>query len=291
MPNYYAIIPASVRYDKELTDKAKLLYGEITALSNEKGFCWATNAYFADLYSCHETTISRLIAQLEKKKYITTKLVKEGYKTRRRIYLVENNENSLSKNDEVDLIKNDEVEHSKNDEVDLSIFAKVEHSKNDKQNNTINNTTNNTLSNKSKKINKKRKTVMVDDGVEQEFLSFWDMYPFKKGSKAKALKSFTTARKKKKATYEDIINGLKRYIEYLNINCTEQEFIAHGSTWLNQERWQDLYITQSAKKKARNPLELYRQEFGGFDNEQTGSARACNTYSSSLQELLQGNNV
>lgn len=29
-PAYYAIIPAPVRYDNTLTDKAKILYGELT---------------------------------------------------------------------------------------------------------------------------------------------------------------------------------------------------------------------------------------------------------------------
>lgn len=73
-PNYYSIIPANIRYDKELIANAKLLYGEITALCNEKGICWAGNEYFADLYAVSKETISRWINQLKRKGYINTKI-------------------------------------------------------------------------------------------------------------------------------------------------------------------------------------------------------------------------
>ena len=67
---YYAIIPASVRYDVRLTANAKLLYGEITALTNEKGFCWAKNEYFTKLYGVSKTSISKWISQLESNGFI-----------------------------------------------------------------------------------------------------------------------------------------------------------------------------------------------------------------------------
>lgn len=67
---YYAIIPANVRYDKDLVPNAKLLYGEITALCNEKGYCWATNQYFAELYNVSDRTIKNWISQLADKGYI-----------------------------------------------------------------------------------------------------------------------------------------------------------------------------------------------------------------------------
>lgn len=68
--SYYAIIPANVRYDKDLAPNAKLLYGEITALCNEKGYCWASNQYFAELYGVSVLSIKRWVNSLVNKGYV-----------------------------------------------------------------------------------------------------------------------------------------------------------------------------------------------------------------------------
>ncbi|ATU69519.1 hypothetical protein CT113_03850 [Levilactobacillus brevis] len=70
-PSYYAIIPANVRYDQNLPGKAILLYGEITALCNQKGFCWASDDYFAKLYGVTKMTVQNWLKSLESENYIS----------------------------------------------------------------------------------------------------------------------------------------------------------------------------------------------------------------------------
>ena len=69
-PNYYAIIPASVRYDKDLSPTAKLFFVEITSLANATGICFAGNDYFSKIYNISERQVKRIIKQLEEKGYI-----------------------------------------------------------------------------------------------------------------------------------------------------------------------------------------------------------------------------
>lgn len=82
-PNYFAIIPADVRYDIKLKANAKLLYGEITALCGAQGFCWAQNDYFASLYSVESATVSRWISQLKNRGYIDVNVNKINGNKRR----------------------------------------------------------------------------------------------------------------------------------------------------------------------------------------------------------------
>jgi len=76
-PNYYGILPAHVRYDTDLPANARLLYAEITALSNKEGYCWATNSYFSKLYKVDVCTVSRWIKKLVEKGYLISHIIRD----------------------------------------------------------------------------------------------------------------------------------------------------------------------------------------------------------------------
>lgn len=67
----YAVLPQGVRYDKNLKDKSKLLYGEIYCATFSDGYCYKTNNYFADIFGVSKETISNLITELVDNGYIT----------------------------------------------------------------------------------------------------------------------------------------------------------------------------------------------------------------------------
>jgi len=80
-PNYYAVIPAEVRYSKNLTPNAKLLYAEITALCNMNGKCTASTQYFCRLYEVSRVSIQKWLKNLEDNNYIKrVNIYKQGSK-------------------------------------------------------------------------------------------------------------------------------------------------------------------------------------------------------------------
>lgn len=87
--SYYAIIPATVRYDKKLKPAEKLIYGEITSLANKMGYCFANNKYFAELYGVTIHTVSQWISNLEKQGYLYIEIYRDEKKTvkERKIYI------------------------------------------------------------------------------------------------------------------------------------------------------------------------------------------------------------
>lgn len=84
-PNYYAQIPANVRYNENLNSSQKLFYGEITALTFKTGECWASNNYFARLYKVSPSVITNWVKALERENLIVVDYEKKGKEITKRI--------------------------------------------------------------------------------------------------------------------------------------------------------------------------------------------------------------
>lgn len=87
-PNYYSILTAEVRYSTEINADEKLLYSELSALSNKNGYCHANNTYFANLYNLSNRAISSRLSRLEKAGFIKIVIDKKAG-NQRKIYLSE----------------------------------------------------------------------------------------------------------------------------------------------------------------------------------------------------------
>lgn len=110
-PTYYAVLTADVRYCPDLSPQEKLLFAEITALSNKDGYCSASNSYFSKLYSLTEPTVSRQVKHLEELGFISVKYDKAGTKvTKRFIFAINKNVNGIT----VTINKNDNRTVNKN---------------------------------------------------------------------------------------------------------------------------------------------------------------------------------
>ena len=77
-----------------------------------------------------------------------------------------------------------------------------------------------------------------------EFDILWKLYPKKEG-KSNAERDYIKARKDKKnpVTFEEVKQGIERYIAYIKAEKIERRFIKQGSTWFHQRCWEDEYMT------------------------------------------------
>ena len=76
-PSYWAVLPASVRYDPKLPPTAKLLYAELSALADATGYCFAYNEYFEKNFEWSERSIQRLLKALEGRGYISIDVIRD----------------------------------------------------------------------------------------------------------------------------------------------------------------------------------------------------------------------
>lgn len=174
--NYYAIIPHFILNNKELSDKAKILYGHISTMTNQKGYCWASNCNLAKIMDCSSVTISRLINKIVRKGYLKSVMIRKNKEiVERRLYL---SDNYLNQNDKNPIIKNDKnLDTSYQNCIEPMIKNdKNPIVKNDKENiNNINNKINNKNNNDFlfSENEKQKKTEELEKNVDE----IYKMYP------------------------------------------------------------------------------------------------------------------
>lgn len=231
-PGYYAVIPAEVRYDAELPPNAKLIYGEISALLSDEGYCYASNQYFADLFQLTTRTVSDLVAKLQDRGHISVVIRHndKGKVVRREIRCTV----SLRHAQPVE-----EIFHTPRKNLPGGIEENFQYT----------NTSNTNLN------IPRDAQVAVSGGNEQgqatapdPFDLFWSAYPLKK-SKKDARKAFA----KVKAPLDMLLAALERQKKTPDWTKDGGRYIPYASTWLNGERWEDEVKTgKPAADTARN---------------------------------------
>ena len=227
-------IPKDIYLNKDLTPTEKFLLVEVDSLS-KNGECFASNEHFAQFLQISKDRVSKLLTKLRRMGLIEIVLIyREGSKEieKRIITPLGADTHTPSRCERLDPLGVDTV-------TPLGVDA---YDNNTVINNTFINTSN------IKKLNKKAKKNSSSSELESEFELLWAKYPRKIG-KSKALQSYIKARKVKKYAYEQIEIGLNRYLEYLETNGTEEQFIQHGSTWFNQENFLSEYEATHFQKK------------------------------------------
>lgn len=215
-PNFYAILPATVRYDERLNAIQKLFYAEISALSTKEKRCWATNKYFEDVFGVSTSTVTRALNGLIELGYLKRLIVyKDGTKEieRRYLYICEIANTPIVESDVTPIIKNEEDNNTREEQYKKEQY--IGESQDDCA---------------DSRVTKEKQ-------LKEDFEKLWKLYPNKKG-KELAFKAYKRAIKDG-VTNKEIQTGIVAYKKQIAINHTEKQYMLHGGTFFNQRRWED----------------------------------------------------
>jgi len=211
-PSYWAVLPAAVRYDPELPPMARLIYAEISSLTESRGYCYASNDYFRQLYRMSERTLQRHLKALEDRGYIRIQ-DGSGGRARRKIYA---GVNPLA------------AYPDKNDGVTPTKMTGP----------PVKNVTQNKKENR-----KEEQPPKAPQGAGAEIWDkpawdrFWAIYP-RKVDKAKAIRAWNKLKADRKLM-QIMSAALKAQRASEEWRRDNGRAIPYPSTWLNNRRWED----------------------------------------------------
>ena len=214
-PSFYSILTADVRYDERIGDFAKLLYSDLTARCNRKGYCWPTNEQLAEDHRKNARTIVRTLRELESAGYIATEVIRDqkNMVVERRIWLDANARAGLE-------------------------FLRKPHDKNVMTPPDKNVTTppdKNVKYIKENNIN--INNPLTPTGESELFDEFWAAYP-KHVAKKPARRAWD-----KLHADRDLLDALLTALEWqIRTEAWQRDggrYVPNPATWLNGRRWED----------------------------------------------------
>lgn len=112
---------------------------------------------------------------------------------------------------------------------------------------------------KEKELKKEKE--IYNNKVDSDFEYLWSLYP-KKDGKKNAKTAYTRA-VKNGVTKEQVEDGIRRYIRYIEIT---KQYVKNGSTWFNQECWNDEYKTEGVTRDGRSQTDARGQNWDVNDD-------------------------
>lgn len=215
-PSYFSILTADVRYDTGLSDFAKLLYSDITALCNRKGYCDATNDYFATQFGKSKRTISATVGALADAGYICIEVERDASNAvvARKIW-VQANARAAAEKVQTPIEENFHRYREKlPDPMEENFY----------QYNRKNNTS-------------KNNTPIVPKGDDGLFDEFWAAYP-KHVAKQPARRAFDRL-KPDRALLDKMLAALQWQTQSEQWTKDGARYVPNPATWLNARRWED----------------------------------------------------
>lgn len=202
--NNFTILDNTPLHDTELSLKAKGLFAYLWSQSDE----W--NFYETEVVKHSKDGISSLrsgIHELEERGYLQRKRTRVNGKLKDSVWILSETPN---------------LENLSLENLNLENSTLIS---------TNSNKTN--LNKDNSSIEKKSKQ------LEEDFEKLWKLYP-KKSGKPKAFSAYKRAIKKG-VTNKEIQTGIVKYLTQIKVQGTTKEYIKNGSTWFNQECWDDEY--------------------------------------------------
>lgn len=233
-----------MRYAPKLPAGAKILYAEISSLTDQRGHCYASNSYFMQLYGVSEPTVQRWLRALRTGGFIRIQ-DGDGGAGRRKIFA---GINPLAENP----VKNDGVPDNPH--------------KNDGVTPTKMTGSNNGLNRKDEHIPLKpprgRAAKAAPDYEPEIFSRFWTAYPIGR-DKQGAIREWDRL-KPSLQLMQTMAAALEKQKSTLSAEDPRDRYpFPYAIRWIRDRRWED-DLDKSARRSTPTPPERYEPEVSAW---------------------------